>query len=114
MELARYFDLPHRFLGDVPPDIDAAELYDEADFGPLMTGHPERFRHFAAYLESHGLRHVFQPDEDPSLFDAQLAAVRFPPAVRARRPTAIDLARHRTRAVVRRSRRAVERRLHLG
>ena len=67
-----------------------------------------------AYLEAHGLRHVFQPGEDPSLFDAQLAAVRFPPAVRARRPTPIDLARRQTRNIARRSRSALERRLRIG
>lgn len=114
VELARYFDLPHRTLDDTRPDIDAAELYDESDFGALMTGHPERFRRFTSYLESHGLRHVFQPGEDPSLFDAELAKVTFPPPVRARTPSAIDLARHRTRTALRRSRSAVERRLHLG
>jgi hypothetical protein len=110
-ELARYFELPHRGLGDVPPDIDAADLYAEADFGPLVSGHARRFRTFTTYLESHGLRHVFQPGEDPSLFDAQLAAVRFPPAVRARRPTAFGRLRHRAELLERRSRKAVGRRL---
>ena len=98
LELARYFEIPHRWLGDVRPDMDAADLYDEADFGPLMTGHAARFRTFTDYLERHGLRHVFQPGEDPSLFDAQLAAVSFPPPVRARRPSALDRARHRADA----------------
>ena len=114
VELARYFELPHRFLGDVPPDIDAAELYDEADFGPLMAGHPERFRRFTAYLESHRLGHVFAPGEDPALFDAKLAAVAFPPPVRARRPSALDLARHRTRSAARRCRGSLARRLQRG
>ena len=111
LELARYFDLPHRHLDDVPPDIDAAELYEEADFGPLMAGHAERFGRFTAYLESHGLRHVFQQGEDPSLFDAKLARVHFPPPVRARTPTAIDLARRHGRNRYRRYRKGVERRL---
>jgi hypothetical protein len=114
LELARYLEIPQRWLGDVPPDVDAADLYAEADFGPLMTGHARRFRTFTTYLERHGLRHVFQPGEDPSLFDAQLAAVRFPPPVRARRPTVFDRARHRAALVERRSRRAVGRRLGRG
>jgi hypothetical protein len=111
LELARYFDLPHRQLKDVPPDIDAGSLFDEADFGPLVAGHPERFRRFTGYLEAHDLRHVFQPGEDPSLFDAKLARVHFPPAVRARTPTVIDFARRRARNRYRRYRKAVERRL---
>ena len=114
LELARYFELPQRWLGDVPPDVDAADLYAEADFGPLMAGHARRFQTFTTYLERHGLRHVFQPGEDPSLFDAQLAAVSFPAPVRARRPTAFDRARHRAALLERRSRRAVGRRLGRG
>jgi hypothetical protein len=114
LELARYFDLPYRHLRDVAPDVDAAELYAEADFGPLMAGHAGRFRTFTRYLESHGLRHVFQEGEDPSLFDARLAKVRFPPPVRARRPTPIDRARRRAWALERRARRGVTRRLGRG
>jgi hypothetical protein len=95
MELARYFQLPHRPLGDIPPDIDAADLYEEADFGPLIAGHPERFRRFTGYLERHGLRHVFQPGEDPAAFDRRLAAVRFPPPVRVSRVTPIRRTRRR-------------------
>ena len=109
LELARYLEIPHRWLGDVGPDVDAADLYDEADFGPLMTGHARRFRTFTTYLEKSGLRHVFQPGEDPSLFDAQLAAVSFPPPVRARRPSAFDRARHRATLLERRSRKVVQR-----
>ncbi len=97
----------------MPSDVDAADLYDEADFGPLMSGHARRFRTFTTYLESHGLPHVFQPGEDPSLFDARLAAVRFPPPVRARQPSAFDRARHRATLLERRSRKVVRRRLGL-
>lgn len=113
LELARYFELPHRRLADVPPDIDAADLYDEADFGPLMAGHPERFRRFTGYLDKQRLRHVFQEGEDPSLFDAKLASVDFPPPVRARHPSAIDLARWQGVNIVRRYRKGIRRRVRL-
>jgi hypothetical protein len=95
MELARYFDLPHRAMTDTPPDVDAADLYAEADFGPLMAGHPERFRRFTGYLDQHGLRHVFQPGEDASAFDRRLAAVRFPPPVRVSPVTPVRRTRRR-------------------
>ncbi len=36
LELARYFEIPHRVMADVPPDVDAADLYAEADYGPLL------------------------------------------------------------------------------
>ena len=95
LELARYFDLPHRPMADTPPDVDAADLYAEADFGPLMAGHPERFRRFTGYLEQHGLRHVFQPGEDTTAFDARLAGVRFPPPVRVSPVTPVRRTRRR-------------------
>ena len=81
LELARYFEIPHRRMSEVPPDVDAADLYAEADFGPLNDGHAARFRTFTDYLAKHGLRHVFEPGEDPAAFDARLAATDFPPAV---------------------------------
>jgi hypothetical protein len=81
LELARYFEIPHRRMSDVPPDVDAADLYAEADYGPLNDGHAARFRTFTDYLAKHGLRHVFEPGEDPAAFDARLAATEFPAAV---------------------------------
>ena len=40
LELARYFDIPHRLLRDVPPDLDPADLYAEA----RLLGAPRRAR----------------------------------------------------------------------
>jgi len=82
LELARYFGIPHRPMRDVPSEIDAAELYEEADFTSLVEGHADRFATFAGYLRRHGLRHVFEDGERPSDFTDRLAATRFPPAVR--------------------------------
>jgi hypothetical protein len=80
-ELARYFEMPHRLISDVAPDTDAADLYAEADFGPLMAGHAERFATFTSFLDRHNLAHVFQPGEDPTAFDRRIAQVAFPPSV---------------------------------
>ena len=44
LELARYFDIPHRTTAEVTPDIDAAELYAEADFGPSWPATPRASR----------------------------------------------------------------------
>ena len=51
LELARYFEIPHREMEDIPLDIDAAELYAEADYGPTMAGHAARYRTFIDYVE---------------------------------------------------------------
>ena len=85
LELARYFQIPHREMTDIPLDIDAAELYAEADYGPTMAGHAARYRTFIDYVEGHGLKHVFQPGEDPAAFDAKVAAVRLSAAGGRRR-----------------------------
>jgi hypothetical protein len=81
LELARYFAIPHRPMKEVPPDVDAAQLYAEADFTSLVDGHAGRFARFTDYLAKHGLRHVFEAGERPQDFVDRLAATRFPPAV---------------------------------
>jgi hypothetical protein len=81
LELVRYFEIPHRLMSDVGPGLDAADLYAEADYGPLNRGHAGRFETFTAFLARHGLDHVFAsapPDPD---FETRMEATPFPPAV---------------------------------
>jgi hypothetical protein len=85
LELARYFDIPHRTMAHVDGTTDAADLYSEADYTAFNAGHRERFDRFTAFLGDHGLGHVFQAGEDPAAFDRQVAALRFPEAVGGRR-----------------------------
>jgi hypothetical protein len=82
LELARYYEIPHRLMRDVPPDVDAADLYAEADYGPMLAGHAGRFERFATYLARHGLEHVFATDPPATDFDARVATTPYPPAVR--------------------------------
>ena len=89
LELARYFEIPHRVVTGLPPDTDAAQLYEEADYGPLQAGHARRFRTFIDYVERQGLRHVFQPGEDPTAFDRKMASTDFPPPARTRTHLAV-------------------------
>jgi hypothetical protein len=100
LELARYFQIPHREAPGISPDTDAAELYEEADFGPMIAGHGERFRTFIDYMERHGLHHIFEPGEDQTKFDRQIAEVDYPPPVRLKPRTIIRRARRRTRLTV--------------
>ncbi len=81
LELARYFGIPHRIMTAVPPETDAAELYEEADYGELQRGHAARFATFTGFLGRHDLGHVFEPGEDPTRFDERMAATPFPPPV---------------------------------
>lgn len=82
LELARYFDIPHRPMRDVPPDVDAADLYAEADYTGLVEHHAVRFATFAGYLARHGLRHVWEDGGDPAAFTERLRSTAYPPALR--------------------------------
>ena len=81
LELARYFEIPYRLMPEVAPDTDASDLYAEADYGPFNRGHAARFAVFAAFLERHGLDHVFRSPAPEPDFATRLAATSFPPAV---------------------------------
>lgn len=83
LELARYFDIPHRMVHDVPADIDAAQLYEEADYTALNNGHKDRFETMTAFLAKHDLGHSFADGDSATRFDEQVRATRFPPAVRS-------------------------------
>ncbi|WP_370618820.1 polysaccharide pyruvyl transferase family protein [Mumia qirimensis] len=93
LELARYHEIPHRRI-DVPFDgVDAVELHEAADWGPMVSGHAERFERYAAFLHAHGLSHVFEPGQaaGAEAFDQRVARKSFPPLVgepvgAARRP----------------------------
>ncbi|MER6501428.1 polysaccharide pyruvyl transferase family protein [Streptomyces sp. NPDC001455] len=82
LELCRYFDIPHRMLTKVPTDIDPAELYAEADFGPLRRGHQERFERFTGFLDKNGLENTFSHGDGGAAFEARMSALAFPPGIR--------------------------------
>lgn len=97
LELARYFAIPHRQIGEVAATTDAAELYAEADYSELNRGHGARFDRFVAFLRRHGLEHIYAVGQDPSAFEARLRATPFPPGVVTRsrpdRTSPVHLAR---------------------
>lgn len=89
LELARYYDIPHRTMKQVRPDTDAAELYEAADFTAFNDRLGERFDRFADFLGAHGLQHVYEPGQDPTRFDRRVAAVRWPGDVGRQAPRRI-------------------------
>ncbi|WBB46694.1 polysaccharide pyruvyl transferase family protein [Verrucosispora sp. WMMA2044] len=91
LELARYFEIPHRAMRDVPKDVDAAQLYDEADYSGMVNGHKARFATMLAFLAKHDLDNSFAHGDSPAAFDAQVRATTFPPAVRPALATAPEV-----------------------
>ena len=77
LELARYFDIPHRPLRQVAPTLDPASLYEEADYGALNRGHAARWATFEGYLRRHGLEHAFAAG-GVEAFDERIAGLSFP------------------------------------
>ncbi|MGY0006337.1 polysaccharide pyruvyl transferase family protein [Micromonospora sp. I033] len=88
LELARYFDIPHRIMRDVPADIDAAQLYEEADYTALNEGHKARFAAMTAFLARHDLGHSFADGDSAARFDQRVRETTYPPAVRPATATA--------------------------
>jgi hypothetical protein len=81
LELARYHEIPHRLVTEVPANVDPADLYAEADFSGFNDGHLKRWDNFAGYMERSGLTHVYQAgtvDPGAAAFDARVAATAWP------------------------------------
>jgi hypothetical protein len=81
-ELAEFHDIPHRFVPDLPKRVDAAQLYEEADFTKFNDGHNARFENFQAFLARNGIENVFEEGKANPEYDAELAALPLPGAVR--------------------------------
>lgn len=83
LELSRYFDIPHRLLSDLPPDVDAADLYAEADYSALLNGHRERFDRMMSFLRAHGLDNVYEAGDKGEAFEARMRETSFSPGIEA-------------------------------
>ena len=108
LELARYHEIPHRLVRNVGADVDPAELYAEADYTGLNSGHAKRWEVFSGFMERNGLQHVYQGGRlDPGAvaFDARVSATSYPGPVRPPRQrgmvddVAVRLRRHAHAAV---------------
>jgi hypothetical protein len=112
-ELARYFEIPHKLISEITPETDAADLYAEADYGPLVNNHRKRYETFIGYVERHGLNHVFQPGEDPTAFERKVASVRYPDSVALYSGSAYQRYSRRAKRRVAKTIRKTRRRLHV-
>jgi hypothetical protein len=82
LELCRYFDIPYRMLPELPGDVDPQELYDGADFGPMLKGHQERFSRMTAFLARNDLENTYEHGDGGVEFDRRMAGLDLPPSVR--------------------------------
>lgn len=82
LELARYFEIPHRKVTNPTPAVDAADLYEEADYSGLNKGHASRFHTMAEFLRKHELEHTFgEGGDNGAAFERRVQQVTFPPPV---------------------------------
>ncbi|GAA4051709.1 polysaccharide pyruvyl transferase family protein [Streptomyces shaanxiensis] len=82
LELCRYFGIPHRRIDKLPEDLDPAALYEEADFGALMSGHQERFERFTAFLDRNGLDNTFTHGDGGAAHEERMRSLSFPAGIR--------------------------------
>lgn len=80
-ELAEYHGMPHRTVSQVPADIDASQLYDEADFTVFNSLRADRFANYLAFLDKNDIDHIFNYPEEEQRWEQQLAVIDFPAPV---------------------------------
>lgn len=81
LELARYHDIPHTLVPDLPAQVDAADLYERTDYTAFNAGHPARFTKFVRFLETNGVEHVYEEGKSNPAYDERMATTPFPPGV---------------------------------
>ncbi|GAB3925224.1 hypothetical protein GCM10011575_05190 [Microlunatus endophyticus] len=81
LELADYHGLPRTTIAEVGTNVDAAELYERADFTEFHRSQPENFARFTAFLERNDLEHIHQPGQANPDYERRLAEVSFPAGV---------------------------------
>lgn len=89
-ELATYFELPWTRLTDLEHPLDLARLTEGADYEAVGRGHAGRFARYRAYLESHGLDHVWA-DGARSSYDQKLRNKLLPAPAVSGPDTSIEL-----------------------
>jgi hypothetical protein len=85
LELCRYFEIPHERLDQVAKDPEAADparLYEQADFGPLVGNHRERYERFVRFLDKNGLQNTFTHGDGGAAFEQKMDSLPFPAGVR--------------------------------
>ncbi|MEU9057898.1 hypothetical protein AB0D13_03105 [Streptomyces sp. NPDC048430] len=80
LELCRYFEIPHRMLAKVRGDLDPADRH-EADFGPLMRGHQERFDRFMNFLDKNGRENTFIHGDGGAAYETRMSELAFPSGI---------------------------------
>ena len=88
LELARYFEIPHKLKNEIKPDVDAAELYQEADFSKFNSGHAERFDRYVSFLDKNGIDHIYKKPQKFD-FDKAIGEISFPNPVEVQSESSI-------------------------
>ncbi|WP_416237876.1 polysaccharide pyruvyl transferase family protein [Streptomyces sp. NEAU-W12] len=78
LELCRYFDIPHVPLATLAADTDPRDLYEAADYSPMIKNHGERFERIVSFLDRNDLRNTYSHGDGGAAFDARLAALDLP------------------------------------
>lgn len=81
MELASYHNIPHSSFLDLREDTTIFDLYEQADFTKIHSGHDKRFNHFIDFLDENGLDHIYRGNDKgvvvDSPFDKKISSIPF-------------------------------------
>lgn len=81
LELSEYYEIPHIKGKAITDKTTVRELYEGADYGPMMRGHSARFAKYKAFLEKNGLKHVYDGGRDADAFDKKVASMAYPASI---------------------------------
>ena len=81
LELARYFEIPHRKIEAITDETTAEELYAEADYAGLNKNHAQRFETYKRFLEDNGIDHIFAHAGAAEAFEQKLTSTALPEPV---------------------------------
>lgn len=79
LELAEFFQIPHKKMVDIPKEVVASDLFNEANYGPMIDGHKDRFEGYLSFLNKNGLPHTYEENQDRGeSFDLKMKNSQFP------------------------------------
>lgn len=81
-ELVDYHQIPYRRIDELEGCVDAADLYERADFSAFNSGHKTRFEAFRDFLRNSGLPTIFDEGCANPRYDERLSTLQLPGPVR--------------------------------
>lgn len=78
-EMANFYRIPTIPLHSLRRGFDPYDLYQAADYTPMIAGYPDRLANMARFLEANGLQHTLFHQNGTTCYDARVRRLNFAP-----------------------------------